>query len=438
MMLMNSVRVESAVERLNRECQCMGADIPALHRWLEQDLGQRGLTTAVISTHPHLFSHLPVFVGAAQVAGLRGIVRAAEEVIALPAYRDRVLANAPAIARPQPAALGVLMSYDFHLAGGTPQLIEINTNAGGALLNVSMRRAQLACCGVAAHYLATQPTPEALEEQVFAMFAEEWRHARGARPLGCVAIIDDNPGAQYLYPEFLLFAKLFESRGMRAIIAAPEQLTFDGDAALRCDGQLVDLVYNRLTDFYFETAAAAPLAAAYRANAAVITPHAHAHALYANKHNFELLTDEPALRAMGVTPQTIDTLLRGIPRTVALRSATAEQWWAARKEWFFKPARGFGSRGAYRGDKLTKRVFEELLRGDYVAQRLTPPSARWNASGDAPRALKLDLRCYVYDGKPVLLAARLYQGQTTNFRTEGGGFAPVYVIDNHPGAADDC
>jgi hypothetical protein len=26
-----------------------------------------------------------------------------------------------------------------------------------------------------------------------------------------------------------------------------------------------------------------------------------------------------------------------------------------------------------------------------------------------------------------LVVARLYQGQTTNFRTAGGGFAPVYV-----------
>jgi hypothetical protein len=26
------------------------------------------------------------------------------------------------------------------------------------------------------------------------------------------------------------------------------------------------------------------------------------------------------------------------------------------------------------------------------------------------------------------MAARLYQGQTTNFRTHGGGFAPVYVV----------
>jgi hypothetical protein len=26
------------------------------------------------------------------------------------------------------------------------------------------------------------------------------------------------------------------------------------------------------------------------------------------------------------------------------------------------------------------------------------------------------------------LAARTYQGQTTNFRTEGGGFAPVMLV----------
>jgi len=27
-----------------------------------------------------------------------------------------------------------------------------------------------------------------------------------------------------------------------------------------------------------------------------------------------------------------------------------------------------------------------------------------------------------------LVSARLYQGQTTNFRTPGGGFAPVFLV----------
>ena len=42
--------------------------------------------------------------------------------------------------------------------------------------------------------------------------------------------------------------------------------------------------------------------------------------------------------------------------------------------------------------------------------------------------LKLDLRNYVYRGEVQLVSARLYQGQTTNFRTPGGGFAAVFSV----------
>ena len=42
------------------------------------------------------------------------------------------------------------------------------------------------------------------------------------------------------------------------------------------------------------------------------------------------------------------------------------------------------------------------------------------------RVLKFDVRTYVYDAQVQWVAARMYQGQTTNFRTPGGGFAPVF------------
>jgi len=35
---------------------------------------------------------------------------------------------------------------------------------------------------------------------------------------------------------------------------------------------------------------------------------------------------------------------------------------------------------------------------------------------------------YTYQGAALLTAARIYQGQTTNFRTPGGGFAPVFIV----------
>ena len=44
------------------------------------------------------------------------------------------------------------------------------------------------------------------------------------------------------------------------------------------------------------------------------------------------------------------------------------------------------------------------------------------------QSLKYDVRCYVYDGAIQLIAARLYQGQTTNFRTPGGGFAQIRLV----------
>ena len=86
-------------------------------------------------------------------------------------------------------------------------------------------------------------------------------------------------------------------------------------------------------------------------------------------------------------------------------------------------------RSAYRGDKVTKRVFEEIMQGGYVAQRLQAPGERTVCLPDSePQSLKYDVRCYVYEGELQLAAARLYQGQTTNFRTPGGGFAPVRLL----------
>ena len=55
------------------------------------------------------------------------------------------------------------------------------------------------------------------------------------------------------------------------------------------------------------------------------------------------------------------------------------------------------------------------------------PDHRHVAQLPAPTALKADIRNYAYGGVVKLVAARLYQGQTTNFRTPGGGFAPVFT-----------
>jgi hypothetical protein len=419
-------------ETLNRDCQCVSVDRDRLRRALAQGTDGADLIRLIEEERPYLFAETTVFLGQASVERMAEVVAAVEHVAALPAWAERVLAWAPETARHETAAASVFMGYDFHLGEAGPQLIEINTNAGGGLLNAALAQAQFACCEeVAAMLPGVHPAPT-LEQDYVDMFREEWRAERGGAELRRIAIVDEKPQEQFLYPEFLLFRKLFERHGIAAVVCDPAELVF-ADGALRFDGERIDLVYNRLTDFGLETPASAALRQAWLAGAVVLTPHPRAHALYADKRNLTLLTDAAVLAELGVDDATRAVLLAGIPRTRRVRREEAEDLWARRKQLFFKPAAGFGGRAAYRGDKLTKRVFEEILEGDYVVQALVPPSARRIGTDAEQVELKIDLRNYTYRGRVQLVTARLYQGQTTNFRTPGGGFAPVLTVPSIEG-----
>ena len=423
----SNTRPTALADILNRDCACIGVDEARLRDELAHAADDAEFHRALIASHPHLYAASIVFVSQANVQRMQQVIAAVERVAALPAYAAAVGAWAPAIAARPVSARGVYVGYDFHLDADGPRLIEINTNAGGGLLNLLLARAQRACCPEAAPF---SPLEHHNERGVVEMFRQEWRASRGNAPLTCIAIVDDAPHEQYLYPEFLLFERLFRRHGIDAVIADPAALRLR-DGALWYGERRIDLIYNRLTDFALDDPSHANVRAAYAADQVVLTPHPRAHALYADKRNLALLTDPTRLRALGVDDATIQILSAGIPRTIVVDPADAPTLWQRRRELFFKPVAGYASKGAYRGDKLTKRVFDEILRTPYVAQTLIPPSAR-RTPGE--QFLKLDVRNYVYAGEVQNLAARLYQGQTTNFRTPGGGFAPVFVV---PGAAHD-
>ena len=420
----SSSEAYSRASRLNQDCACLSVDHAALQAALEE--GGGALYGEIMLTRPNLFSDTVVFVGESCLQRMAEIIRAIESVVAMPAYQQRVLAHSPEIARRPLAAQSVFQGYDFHLEPAGPRLIEINTNAGGALLNTRLARAQRDCCGPLAATLPRQQGENA-EAAFVAMFREEWRLMRGDAPLKIIAIVDQAPQEQYMAPEFELFRQLFEANGIAARIVDPTELNWDGQALIY-RGQKIDLVYNRLTDFSLQAPESAALRAAYEADGVVLTPHPRAHALYADKRNLVLLSNEATLAELGVAQATRALLLAGIPRTLLVSDESPESLWQERRRLFFKPAAGFGSRAAYRGDKLTKRVFEEILQGNYIAQEIVPPSERRVAHHEGARDMKLDLRCYVYGGEVQLTVARLYQGQTTNFRTPGGGFASVLVV----------
>lgn len=242
-----------------------------------------------------------------------------------------------------------------------------------------------------------------------------------------IAIVDDAPGEQYLMPEFRLAKALLEEHGFEAVIADADELLFDGKAFL-FQGRPVDLVYNRLVDFALAEPRHAALQAAYIGGNVVVTPNPRAYALFADKRNLTLFSDADRLRRWGLAQNHLDVLRAAVPVTVIVSPNNADALWQDRRNLFFKPARGHGSKAAYRGDKVTRKVWTEILAREYVAQAYAAPGTR-NVQLDEGRAeRKIDVRLYTYAGTTLLAAARLYQGQTTNMRTPGGGFAPVLEV----------
>lgn len=408
-----------AIEALNRDCFCVSVDKQALHSELEALLDGHGLSGALADSHSNLFSALPVFVSRRHLDQVASVVASISEVTQLPAYRAAVLEWAPDIAGFDPGSPGGLLGLDFHLGADGPRLIEINTNPGGVLLNALLGQALGVC---APGLVAPAENAGPVEDVVFQAMLSEWRAQRGAAPLERIVIVDESPERQYLYPEFLLFQQLFRERGYHAEICSPDRLVHR-QGRLWLGQAPVDFVYNRLTDFALGEPAQAALREAYLAGSVVLSPHPRAHAIQADKRNLSLLGDGDFLRRSGASAPAIENLSASIPRTRIVTASNREEMWASRRDYFFKPAGGFGSRASYRGDKLTRRVWEEIGTGVYVAQAFVAPSERRLAPG--PDRLKVDIRCYAYGRQVILYAARMYRGQTTNFRTPGGGFAPV-------------
>lgn len=408
---------------LNETCACKTFDLNLFKSHLASDPELAGICKQIIEDRPHLFSATTVYLSSSQFKAMEKIINAIEETLKLSTFKSLAFSNSLPISHQDQGPRGVCMGYDFHLGDEGPKIIEINTNAGGPLLNLELARAQTDCCNEFNLF------SNASDRDFFEMFLQEWKLIKADSELKLIAIVDDAPESQYLNPEFKLFVRLFKKFGLKAVIADPKDLIYKNDA-LYFQEEKVDLIYNRLTDFYLEQEAHQEIKKAYELNQVALTPAPIHHALFANKKNLKTLTDTETLNQLGVSLETQKTLLAGIPKTEIVSKDKAEVLWARRRNLFFKPVAGYGGKATYRGDKVTHKVWDEILDAEYVAQELIAPSKRVILKDGIKTDLKVDIRAYTYGGKIQLLAARLYSGQTTNFRTEGGGFAPVFVVQD--------
>ncbi|MEO8316024.1 MAG: hypothetical protein ABI645_14675 [Pseudomonadota bacterium] len=365
-------RSQSSMEALNRLCHCISVDQVALRGELESKLGGRGLSGTLLDTHPNLLAPLPVFISRAHLDEMACVVAAVDRLVATPLYRSTALGWAPAVAQVDYGPRGGLLGFDFHLGTLGPRLIEINTNPGGALLNALLLGAQQVCCSGAAQLASLPLDPAAVEQSLCDVLLAEWRMQRGGAALQSLAIVDESPLQQYLYPEFLLYQQALGRRGVHVLIADPHEIV-ERNGRLWVGDKPIDMVYNRLTDFALEHPAVGHLKAAYLAGSLVLSPNPRAHALYANKRNLCLLGDPAFLSATGADPDDAETLARAVPHTELVTDANRADLWARRRALFFKPVGGYGSKAAYRGDKITHRVWAEIAKREYIAQELVTP-----------------------------------------------------------------
>jgi hypothetical protein len=379
------------------------------------------------------YARTTIALDAGHFAGIRRAVELLFRVAHSEAYRELVDSGIDPLRTHEPGNFGVMMGYDFHMTEAGPRLIEINTNAGGALLN-GLRTAALCDPRELAGACSGLLSAEEMGERVVETFRAEFKAVRGGDAvLRSVAIVDEHPGEQFLHPEFELFRELLERSGIRAEIGDTAELVRTASGGLELGEMPVDLVYLRDTDVALEMPRTALLRAAYLAGEVVLTPSPREHHLLADKRRLTLFSSQESLLRLGVDSEDAAFLSEMVPETRLLGEMSFEDAWCTRKDWVFKPATSFGSRAVYRGDKVSKRKLREIHPEEhYLAQRRIEPGAVQIAAAEGLQTMKFDVRAYAYRDQPLSLGARVYQGQVTNLRSPGGGFSAICVLAGDP------
>jgi hypothetical protein len=345
------------------------------------------------------------------------LVRTVEQLADFPAYRKALHDALPAVARFDPRHDAVMMGYDFHIGPDGPKLIEVNTNAGGGLLALQAGSPEFKTADIALDGRLGARLREMFSAEMLGFSA-----GRIDRPQS-VVILDEEPQAQFLYPEMQAFCDFFREWGCKAAIVDPSELQAGPEGVMH-QGEPVDMIYNRHCDFYLESPELEGLRQAYLNSTVCLTPNPFRYGLLADKRRLCFWSEPDQLAEVGLDPSRIDLLQKIVPESRMLGSFDSDELWRERKQWVFKPATMHASRGVLVGAKATRGRFQQLP-DDTIVQRYIAPSM----STLGEKQFKTDFRLFAYKNRLLGIAARLYRGQVTNLRTEGGGFASVRVAD---------
>ncbi|HWU43461.1 MAG TPA: hypothetical protein VN132_08485, partial [Bdellovibrio sp.] len=292
-----------------------------------------------------------------------------------------------------PGNKSIMMSYDFHLdEQQNLKLIEINTNASFLALGYEMYKTK------------NLPVPVAdftFDEVRQDIFTELRLQGRSPHKLK-IAITDDNPSAQRLFVEFLVYNELFQSWGWDSRIIDYRELFKEFHP---------EFVYNRHTDFFLSQEDSRILREKFLNREICLSPNPYEYLLLADKQRLIDWSQEGFFEAHGLSDDEISLLRQAVPRSYDVTAVTVENVWALRKKLFFKPKNAFGSKQSYKGSSISRKALEELMKEDTIAQEYIPASEAAFETPEGMQNFKYDLRCFAYQGRLQMIVARLYQGQ---------------------------
>ncbi len=177
------------------------------------------------------------------------------------------------------------------------------------------------------------------------------------------------PARQYLAPEFELARELFLAHGIQAVITDPRQLDWRERRAMasgprgRHAGRPGLQPADRLLSVRTRPRRPARSLRDRRHRGHASSARARAARRQAQPGRAQRRRAAGRMGRLARRPRRCSREV--VPRTQLVTAENAEDLWAQRRQLFFKPATGYGSKAAYRGDKLTRRVWGEILAAPY-------------------------------------------------------------------------
>jgi uncharacterized circularly permuted ATP-grasp superfamily protein len=269
---------------------------------------------------------------------------------------------------------------------------------------------------------------------------------RAHRPRGelkTVAIVDWR-GLPTL-TEFEMFARYFAGQGLRAIICAPDDLTY-GRKSLRANGVKVDVVYRRVltSELLAKPEVAQPLVQAYLDGAVTVVNSFRAKLLH-KKMSLALLSDDRYAKLY--TTEQRKAIATHIPWTRKMREGHTTyrgkvvdlvDLVSKRKDRFvLKPNDEYGGKGVVLGWTVEQHEWEQVilsgLTASYVVQeKVSVPRYPFPVLLDRIHYLDLaiDHDPYLFWGAVSGCLTRLSSSALLNVTAGAGSVVPTYIVES--------